>query len=244
LLGTVLIQFALAFVGGSSDPGEDVDEGHGKTIFSWTLACDFTLECAGRRSRCVSPSFSSAAGAVRKEEDRPWDALLFGHIRSRYSGPRRSLRPPRNDGISPDSDWPRKLAQPPDTPSPAAPAAARAAPAKDAAEKAMKSHERPSCAGVLCVTAKTGHRCPLDVNCRRQMMSAATAAFLGSGRRVRATVVPPTTVNPACYWWRNLLQLRTPRPADVAQRATCRLTQCGERRPVREQLEANRTASA
>ena len=30
-------------------------------------------------------------------------------------------------------------------------------------------------------------------------MSAATAAFLGSGRRVRATVAPPTTVNRACY---------------------------------------------
>jgi hypothetical protein len=40
-------------------------------------------------------------------------------------------------------------------------------------------------------------------------MSAATAAFLGSGRRVRATVAPPTTVNRACYWCRNLIQLRT-----------------------------------
>src|SRR6516162_10241782 len=30
-------------------------------------------------------------------------------------------------------------------------------------------------------------------------MSATRAAFLGSGRRVRATVAPPTTVNRACY---------------------------------------------
>jgi hypothetical protein len=30
-------------------------------------------------------------------------------------------------------------------------------------------------------------------------MSAATAAFLGSGRRVRGTAAPPTTVNRACY---------------------------------------------
>src|SRR6516162_2155265 len=30
-------------------------------------------------------------------------------------------------------------------------------------------------------------------------MSAATAAFLRSGRRMRATVAPPTTVNRACY---------------------------------------------
>jgi hypothetical protein len=47
-------------------------------------------------------------------------------------------------------------------------------------------------------------------------MSAATAAFLGSGRRVWATVAPPTTVNPACNWWRDLLQLRTMGPAAVA----------------------------
>ena len=32
---------------------------------------------------------------------------------------------------------------------------------------------------------------------RHQTMSAATAAFLGSGRRMRATVAPPTTVNRA-----------------------------------------------
>jgi hypothetical protein len=30
-------------------------------------------------------------------------------------------------------------------------------------------------------------------------MSATTAHFLGSGRRVWATVAPPTTVNRACY---------------------------------------------
>ena len=47
-------------------------------------------------------------------------------------------------------------------------------------------------------------------------MSAATAAFLGSGRRLRATVAPPTIVNQACQWWRNLLQLRTLGPATVA----------------------------
>jgi hypothetical protein len=47
-------------------------------------------------------------------------------------------------------------------------------------------------------------------------MSAATAAFLGSGRRVRATVAPQTIINQACYWWRNLLQLRTLGPATVA----------------------------
>jgi hypothetical protein len=39
-------------------------------------------------------------------------------------------------------------------------------------------------------------------------MSAATAAFFGSGRRMRATVAPPTTVNRACDWRRNLIQLR------------------------------------
>jgi hypothetical protein len=63
----------------------------------------------------------------------------------------------------------------------------------------------------------------------RQTMSAATAAFLGSGRRVRATVVPPSTVNPACNWWRNLLQLRTMAPATVAS-AT------GQFRPLRTPL--------
>jgi hypothetical protein len=40
-------------------------------------------------------------------------------------------------------------------------------------------------------------------------MSAATAAFLGSGRRVQGTVAPPTTVNRVCYWRRNLIELRT-----------------------------------
>jgi hypothetical protein len=33
---------------------------------------------------------------------------------------------------------------------------------------------------------------------------------------VRATVAPSTTVNRACNWWRNLLQLRTMGPATVA----------------------------
>jgi hypothetical protein len=47
-------------------------------------------------------------------------------------------------------------------------------------------------------------------------MSAATAAFLGSGRRMRATVAPPTTVNRACDWRRNLIQLRTLVPATLA----------------------------
>src|SRR5580693_5168885 len=50
-------------------------------------------------------------------------------------------------------------------------------------------------------------------------MSATTAAFLASGRRVRATVAPPTTVNRARNWWRNLLQLRTMGPATVASAA-------------------------
>jgi hypothetical protein len=47
-------------------------------------------------------------------------------------------------------------------------------------------------------------------------MSAVTAAFFGSGRRMRATVAPPTTVNRFCYWWRNLIQLRTLVPATLA----------------------------
>ena len=47
-------------------------------------------------------------------------------------------------------------------------------------------------------------------------MSAATAAFLRSGRRVRATVAPPTTVNRVCYWRRNLIELRTLGPANLA----------------------------
>ena len=36
------------------------------------------------------------------------------------------------------------------------------------------------------------------VSQRQKIMSAATAAFLGSGRRMRATVAPPTTVTRAC----------------------------------------------
>src|SRR6516162_1314782 len=44
----------------------------------------------------------------------------------------------------------------------------------------------------------------------------STAAFLGSGRRMRATVAPPTTVNRACYWRRNLIELRTLGPATLA----------------------------
>jgi hypothetical protein len=59
-------------------------------------------------------------------------------------------------------------------------------------------------------------RGPLRVSQRHQTMSAATAAFLGSGRRVRATVASPTTVNRACNWWRNMLQLRTMGPAAIA----------------------------
>ena len=56
-------------------------------------------------------------------------------------------------------------------------------------------------------------KCPVRVSQRRQTMSAATAAFLGSGRRMRATVAPPTTVNRVCYWQRNLIELRTLVPA-------------------------------
>jgi len=33
---------------------------------------------------------------------------------------------------------------------------------------------------------------------------------------MRATVAPPTTVNRSCYWWRNLIQLRTLVPATLA----------------------------
>jgi len=55
----------------------------------------------------------------------------------------------------------------------------------------------------------------LRVSQRNQTMFAATAALLGSGRRARATVAPPTIVNQACQWWRNLLQLRTLGPATV-----------------------------
>ena len=47
-------------------------------------------------------------------------------------------------------------------------------------------------------------------------MSAATAAFLGSCRRMRATVAPPTTVNRACRERRNLIKLRTLAPATLA----------------------------
>ena len=50
----------------------------------------------------------------------------------------------------------------------------------------------------------------------RRTMSATTAAFLGSGRRMWATVAPPTTVNRACDWRRNLIQLRTLVPATLA----------------------------
>ena len=47
-------------------------------------------------------------------------------------------------------------------------------------------------------------------------MSAATAAFHRSGRRVRAAVAPSATVNQACDWWRNLIQLRTgAKPGDL-----------------------------
>jgi len=60
------------------------------------------------------------------------------------------------------------------------------------------------------------HELPQWVTGGRRTMSAATAAFLGSGRWMRATVAPPTTVNRACCWWRNLLQLRTLGPATLA----------------------------
>jgi predicted metalloprotease with PDZ domain len=50
----------------------------------------------------------------------------------------------------------------------------------------------------------------------RKIMSAMTAAFLRSGRRVRTTVAPPTTVDRVCYWWRNLIKLRTLGPATLA----------------------------
>ena len=47
-------------------------------------------------------------------------------------------------------------------------------------------------------------------------MSAATAAFHRSGRRVRATVAPPAIVNRACDWRRSLIKLRTLVPATLA----------------------------
>ena len=47
-------------------------------------------------------------------------------------------------------------------------------------------------------------------------MSAVTAAFLGSGRRMRATVAPPTAVTRDCCWRRNWVQLRTLVSATVA----------------------------
>jgi len=65
----------------------------------------------------------------------------------------------------------------------------------------------------------------IRVSQRHQTMSAATAAFLGSGRRARATVAPPTIVNQACQWWRNLLQLRTLGPATV-------VSATGQNRPL------------
>jgi hypothetical protein len=40
----------------------------------------------------------------------------------------------------------------------------------------------------------------------RRTMSAATTAFLRSGRRMRATVAPPTAVNRASDWRRNLIK--------------------------------------
>jgi hypothetical protein len=54
------------------------------------------------------------------------------------------------------------------------------------------------------------------VSRRHQTMSTAAAAFLKSGRRVRAAVAPPTTFNRSCYWWRNLIKLRTLVPVPLA----------------------------
>ena len=68
----------------------------------------------------------------------------------------------------------------------------------------------------FCNAIKLDRRLLQRVSRRHQTMSATRAAFLRSGRRVRATVAPPTTFNRACYWWRNLLQLRTLRPATLA----------------------------
>jgi len=50
---------------------------------------------------------------------------------------------------------------------------------------------------------------PLWVKERRKIMSAMTAAFFRSCRRVWATVAPPTAVNRACYSRRNLIHLLT-----------------------------------
>jgi hypothetical protein len=58
---------------------------------------------------------------------------------------------------------------------------------------------RQALGGVLCIAAKAGGRCLQGVTGGRQTMSAAMAAFLGSGRRLRATVAPPTTLNRVCY---------------------------------------------
>src|SRR6516162_6138631 len=63
-------------------------------------------------------------------------------------------------------------------------------------------------------TALSFHRA--RVSRRRQTMSATRAAFLQSGRRMRATVAPPTSVNRACDWRRNLIELRTLGPATLA----------------------------
>jgi len=56
---------------------------------------------------------------------------------------------------------------------------------------------------IACCTAEfqpspEARLCPSWVSRRHQTMSATRAAFLRSGRRVRATVAPPTTFNRAC----------------------------------------------
>jgi hypothetical protein len=72
---------------------------------------------------------------------------------------------------------------------------------------------------------------------RHQTMSVTRAAFHRSGRRVRATVAPPTTLNRACYWWRNLLKLRTLGPAAWAS-AT------GQKLPSEQPLHTRADASS
>jgi hypothetical protein len=60
--------------------------------------------------------------------------------------------------------------------------------------EAPADHRVAASALATCHTAKSR----LRVKGGRRTMSAATAAFLGSGRRVPATVAPPATLNRAC----------------------------------------------
>jgi hypothetical protein len=73
---------------------------------------------------------------------------------------------------------------------------------------------------------------PEWVSQRHQNMSAATAAFLASGRWVRATVAPRTIVNRAGYWWRNCFNCGRwgLRPWHL-QRAVTRLSRCKKQTP-------------